>query len=85
MLLALLLAAQVADRSAAPPAGTPCLTCAHRTEFPTRSRYRLDPATAEGTIAEDRGLREDGTRCGVIGARQCTRKPRTIFRTPFPD
>lgn len=86
MIAALLLAAQFAPAVAAAVAPAPaCLTCAQAAPAPRRTPYRLDRTVADAPTAKDRALREDGSYCAVIGARQCTRKPRTIFRTDFTD
>lgn len=52
-------------------------------EPPARSRYRVEPSADLSPSAKDRALAVDGTYCNVAGARRCTKKPRTIFRTDF--
>jgi len=47
-----------------------------------RSPYRID-SEAAGATSKDRAIREDGTRCSVVGSRVCTRKPRTVFSAPI--
>ena len=67
-------------------AGKLSVACADRCGEPAaRSPFRLDPVAGETTTSKDRALREDGSYCSVIGARRCTRKPRTLFRTDFTD
>lgn len=52
---------------------------------PPRSRYRLDAQATGGIDPKQAALATDGSACSVVGARVCTRKPRTIFTTDFTD
>lgn len=52
---------------------------------PRRSRYRLDPQADAGTDMKRTALATDGSACSIVGARVCTRKPRTLFQTDFTD
>lgn len=55
-----------------------------RTE-PTRSPFRLDDDDALDPDAKARALGDDGSRCSVVGARVCTRKPRTLLRAELTN
>ena len=55
------------------------------TADPRRSRYRLDPQDDTGVDLKQAALATDGSACSIVGARVCTRKPRTIFTTDFTD
>lgn len=48
------------------------------------ARFRLGDTDEAGPRAP-RAVDDQGTRCSVVGARLCTRKPRTIFSTPLPQ
>ncbi len=45
------------------------------------SRYRVDGEDASTVTSKDRAIGDDGSRCNVVGARRCTKRGRTIFRT----
>lgn len=53
-------------------------------EAPADSRYRVD-SEAGGVDGKQRALQTDGGQCQVVGARMCTRKPRTWFKTDLPN
>lgn len=83
MLIALALAAAaapqprvVAMRAALRPSA--CATAACTAE-PARSRYRLDDDGAAPVDIKSTALATDGGQCSVVGARVCTRKPRTVL------
>lgn len=46
-------------------------------------RYRLPASSDDGDTLKDRAVRNDGSKCNVIGARRCTGKPRQIFRSSY--
>lgn len=52
---------------------------------PPASRYRIDPDSDSTVTSKDRAIRDDGSRCNVVGARRCTKRGRTIWRTPIGD
>ena len=43
------------------------------------SRYRLPASSDDGVAIKDRAMRNDGSKCNVVGARRCTTKPRQIL------
>lgn len=51
---------------------------------PRRSRYRLDPQVSDAADGKGAALAQTASPCD-IGARVCTRKPRTVFQTDFTD
>lgn len=61
-----------------------CATAACTAE-PPRSRYRLDAPDEVPRDTKQTALATDGSACSIVGARVCTRKPRTIVTTHFPD
>lgn len=83
--LLLLLAGQAADpdaliKDASTRLSVPCgEACA-----PVRpdERYRIE---RDGEPGGPRIVDERGARCGVIGDRVCTRKPRTLLSAPIPN
>lgn len=46
-----------------------------------RSAYRIDDEAEASPSAKDRAIGDDGSRCNVVGARRCTKRGRTLFRT----
>ena len=52
---------------------------------PRRSPYRIDSSAGDSPDAKDRAFIEDGQRCQVVGARMCTKRPRTLLSTPLTD
>ena len=52
---------------------------------PAQARFRLDGSDGDGPVsaitAKDRAIGDDGSKCNVVGARRCTKRGRTIFRT----
>lgn len=50
---------------------------------PARSRFRIDGGDAGTITSKDRAIRDDGTKCNVVGARRCPKRGRRIFRTDF--
>ena len=82
--LLLLAAAQAAD----PAPGSLLSTARHRlSPEPTESvdraaRFRVqsDASVEDG---KTRALNTTGGQCQVVGARMCTRSPRTLLRTPL--
>lgn len=52
---------------------------------PTRSPFRLDDDDALDPDAKARAIGDDGSRCSVVGARVCTRKPRTLLRAELTN
>jgi hypothetical protein len=50
-----------------------------------RSPFRIDSSAGDARNAKDRAFAEDGQRCQVVGARMCTRRPRTLLSTPLTD
>jgi hypothetical protein len=84
MLLALALAAATTAAPAVPakPLQLTLNACATGcTAEPTRSRYRLDPQADTGPDMKRTALATDGSACSIVGARVCTKKPRTVFAT----
>ena len=57
--------------------GSHCAAQPHRFRLPT-----ADEAAREVT-SKDRAIRDDGSKCNVVGARRCPKKGRTILRTDF--
>lgn len=47
---------------------------------PADARFRIEGDSGAGITAKDRAIRDDGSRCNVVGARRCTKRGRTIFR-----
>jgi hypothetical protein len=47
------------------------------------SRYRLPASSGDGMTIKDRAMRDDGSKCNVVGARRCTSKPRRILRAAY--
>jgi hypothetical protein len=47
------------------------------------SRYRLPASSDVGAATKDRAVRNDGSKCNVVGARRCTSKARRILRTSY--
>ncbi len=45
-------------------------------------RYRL-PASRDDGDAKDRAVRNDGSKCNVVGARRCSSKTRSILRSAY--
>jgi len=46
-------------------------------------RYRLPASSDDGDAMKKRAVRDDGSKCNVVGARRCTSKPRQIFRSSY--
>lgn len=49
---------------------------------PPDARFRIEQDDAGAIGAKERAIRDTGARCSVVGARVCTRPPRTLFSTP---
>lgn len=64
-------------RLAAPCDGPACVAP------PRRSAYRIEKEAETGFTAKDRAIRDDGSKCNVVGARRCPKRGRTILRTAF--
>ena len=47
------------------------------------SRYRLPASSDDGAAIKDRAVRNDGSKCNVVGARRCTSKARRILRAAY--
>jgi hypothetical protein len=45
--------------------------------------YRVDAESAGDATPKDRAVRETGVTCSIVGARVCTRPPRTILSAPL--
>lgn len=45
------------------------------------ARFRIAGDDASTDTSKDRAIDDDGTKCNVVGARRCTKRGRTIFRT----
>ena len=50
---------------------------------PPDARYRIAGDAADPLTAQQRALAVDGGQCNVVGARLCTRKPRTLLSRPL--
>ena len=50
---------------------------------PADERYRVAGEVDAGASAAQRALAVDGGQCNVVGARMCTRKPRTLLSRPL--
>ena len=50
-----------------------------------RSPFRIDRDLGSSSSAKDRAIAEDGQRCQVVGARMCTKRPRTLLSAPIGD
>lgn len=53
-------------------------------EAPAESPYRVE-SEATTVDGKRRALQTDGGQCQVVGARMCTRKPRTWFKAELPN
>lgn len=47
---------------------------------PRRESFRVEHDADAAASTKDRAIAEDGARCSVVGARVCTRKPRTWLK-----
>ena len=47
---------------------------------PESDRYRVVGEGASIVTAKDRAIRDDGSKCNVVGARRCPKRGRNIFR-----
>lgn len=87
MLLALaLMSAQAADPGALMRAAHSRLGagCATGCGAPPDARWRVaQDDEAPGADAKARALGDGAARCGVVGARLCTKRPRRLLRAPF--
>ncbi len=50
---------------------------------PADERYRIAGDADTGASAAQRALAVDGGQCNVVGARLCTKKPRTLLSRPL--
>jgi hypothetical protein len=44
------------------------------------TRFRVTGEQGDTVTSKDRAIRDDGSRCNVVGARRCTKRGRTLFR-----
>lgn len=64
-----------ADRLAATCDGADCAAP------PANDRYRIASEEAAAATSKDRAIRDDGTRCNVVGFKRCTSNGTTILTT----
>lgn len=95
MILSLLLAAAVpqaaAPQTAVADAGALMKTAADRLAAtcdgpecaapPASDRYRIVSDNGATVTSKDRAIRDDGTRCNVVGFKRCTSSGATILTT----
>ncbi|WP_374944456.1 hypothetical protein [Sphingomonas sp.] len=89
MILPILLSVIAAPQALPRNAGAMMTTAAHRLAAtcdsadcaapPAADRYRVASDDAAATTSKDRAIRDDGTRCNVVGARRCTSSGATIL------
>ncbi|MES2097675.1 MAG: hypothetical protein V4459_13030 [Pseudomonadota bacterium] len=48
-------------------------------------RYRLPDVDDDAITAKDRAMRQDGSKCNVVGAQRCLSKRRTIIRASLGE
>ena len=60
---------------AAPCQGADCAA------LPPSARFRVAGDDADRVTSKDRAIRDDGSKCNVVGLRRCTDRGSTVFRT----
>jgi hypothetical protein len=46
-------------------------------------QYRVTESDDDGDVVKKRAVRDDGSKCNVVGARRCTSKPMRLLQSSY--